>query len=123
MTGHPLKKHKKLSDEKKELYARIKKEQKREQKEYASFCERLTEAMAVPEDVTGEMLVYSAGRHCMTVRNFLSVVEYTSERIRLRNKKYEVHIEGDFLRLTYFLPEELRIIGNIKTISYHGTKG
>ena len=123
MAGHPLKKRKKPSELKKDLYMRVKKERKAEQKEYTAFCERLTDAVSISEDVAGEMIVYLAGRHCMTVRNFLSVTEYTAERIRLKNKKYELHTEGDCLRMEYFLPEELRIIGNIKTVSYHTSKG
>ncbi len=123
MAGHPLKKRKKPSELKKDLYTQVKKERKAEQKEYAAFCERLTEAVSLTEDVTGEMIVYLAGRHCMTVRNFISVTEYTAEKIRLKNKKYELHAEGDCLRMEYFLPEELRIIGNIKTVSYHATRG
>lgn len=123
MVGHPLKKRKKSSVMKKDIYTQVKKERKAEQKEYTSFCERLTDAVSLTEDVAGEMIVYLAGRHCMSVRNFLSVTEYTAKKIRLKNKKYELHTEGECLRMEYFLPEELRIIGNIKTISYHATKG
>ena len=123
MAGHPLKRRKKPSELKKDLYTQVKRERKAERKEYAVFCERMTEAMSLTEDVTGEMIVYLAGRHCMTVRNFLSVTEYTAEKIRLKNKKYELHTEGERLRMEYFLPEELRIVGNIKTVSYHAMKG
>lgn len=123
MAGHPLKKSGKASELKKDLYTQVKKERKAERKEYTAFCERLSETVLLPEDIAGEMIVYLAGRHCMTVRNFVSLTEYTAEKIRLKNKKCELHAEGDGFRIEYFLPEELRIIGNIKTVSYHTTKG
>ncbi|MCH5273466.1 MAG: YabP/YqfC family sporulation protein [Lachnospiraceae bacterium] len=102
-----------------ELYIEVKRAEKREKKEYAAFFERLTEAISLTGDVAGEMMVYLAGRHCMLVRNFTSVTEYTAGRIRLKTKQYELCVEGEYLRLEYFLPEELRIVGNIIGISYH----
>lgn len=103
----------------KELYIEVKRAEKREKKEYAAFFERLTESVSLTGDVAGEMMVYLAGRHCMSVRNFTSVTEYTSGRIRLKTKQYELCVEGEYLRLEYFLPEELRIVGNIIGVSYH----
>lgn len=102
-----------------ELYIEVKRAEKREKKEYAAFFERLTETVSLTNDVAGEMMVYLAGRHCMLVRNFASVTEYTSGRIRLKTKHYELCVEGEYLRLEYFLPEELRIVGNIIGVSYH----
>lgn len=103
----------------KELYIEVKRAEKREKKEYSAFFERLTESVSLTGDVAGEMIVYLAGRHCMLVRNFTSVTEYTSGRIRLKTKQYELCVEGEYLRLEYFLPEELRIVGNIIGVSYH----
>ncbi|MBQ9768268.1 MAG: YabP/YqfC family sporulation protein [Lachnospiraceae bacterium] len=102
----------------KELYREVKRTEKREKKEYTDFFDRLTESVSLTDDVAGEMMVYLAGRHCMLVRNFTSVTEYTACRIRLKTKQYELCVEGEYLRLEYFLPEELRIIGNIVSVSY-----
>ena len=111
------------SDEKKDLYLQIKREEKKEKKKYASFFERLTDSVSLTGDVAGEMMVYLAGRHCMIVRNFTSVTEYTACRIRLKTKKYELCIEGNCLRLEYFLPEELRIVGTVTGVTYQESKG
>lgn len=108
---------------KKDLYLQVKRAEKKEKKEYATFFERLTDSVSLTGDVAGEMLVYLAGRHCMIVRNFTSVTEYTACRIRLKTKKYELCVEGNCLRLDYFLPEELRIVGLIDGVSYQGYKG
>lgn len=113
----------KKSKGKKELYLQVKQEEKREKKEYSAFFERLTESVSLTDDVAGEMTVYLAGRHCMLVRNFTSVTEYTACRIRLKTKQYELCVEGNYLRLAYFLPEELRIIGDIAGVSYHEARG
>ncbi len=113
----------KMSEEKKDLYLQVKRAEKKEKKEYATFFERLTDSVSLTGDVAGEMMVYLAGRHCMIVRNFTSVTEYTACRIRLKTKKYEVCVEGNCLRLDYFLPEELRIVGMIDGVSYQGYKG
>jgi len=111
------------SEEKKDLYLQVKRAEKKEKKEYATFFERLTESVSLTGDVAGEMLVYLVGRHCMIVRNFTSVTEYTACRIRLKTKKYELCVEGNCLRLQYFLPEELRIVGTVTGVSYGENKG
>lgn len=111
------------SEEKKDLYLQVKRAEKKEKKEYAAFFERLTDSVSLTGDVAGEMLVYLAGRHCMIVRNFTSVTEYTSCKIRLKTKRYELCVEGKYLRLAYFLPEELRIIGEIAGVFYRETEG
>ncbi len=110
------------SEGKKDLYLQVKRAEKKEKKEYATFFERLTDAVSLSGDIAGDMLVYLAGRHCMIVRNFTSVTEYTACRIRLKTKRHELCVNGTCLRLEYFLPEELRIIGNISGISYEEWK-
>lgn len=121
MVKYKVPKHRK-PEGRKELYAQIKRAEKKEKKEYATFFERLTDSVSLTGDVAGEMLVYLSGRHCMIVRNFSSVTEYTACRIRLKAKKYELCVEGTHLRLAYFLPEELRIEGNIAGIGYQKNK-
>ena len=122
MAKYKVRKRKK-SEGKKDLYLQVKRAEKKEKKEYSSFFERLTESVSLTEDVAGEMMVYLAGRHCIIVRNFTSVTEYTACRIRLKIKKYELCVEGNGLRLQYFLPEELRIVGNVTGVTYQDCKG
>ncbi len=122
MAKYRVRKRKK-TEGKKDLYLQVKRAEKKEKKEYATFFERLTDFVSLPPDVAGEMLLYCSGRHCMIVRNFTSVTEYTSGRIRLKTKKYELCVDGSSLRLAYFLPEELRIVGNIAGVSYQESKG
>ena len=122
MAKYKVRKRKK-SEGKKSLYLQVKRAEKKEKKEYATFFERLTDSLSMTGDVAGEMLVYMVGRHCMLVRNFISVTEYTACRIRLKTKKYELCVEGNCLRLEYFLPEELRIVGNITGVVYQENKG
>ena len=122
MAKYKVRKRKK-SEGKKSLYLQVKRAEKKEKKEYATFFERLTDSLSLTGDVAGEMLVYMVGRHCMLVRNFISVTEYTACRIRLKTKKYELCVEGNCLRLEYFLPEELRIVGNITGVVYQENKG
>lgn len=108
---------------KKDLYLQVKRAKKKEKKEYADFFERVTEPLSLTEDIAGEMTVFLAGRHCVLVRNFTSVTEYTSCKIRLKTKQYEVCVMGNYLRLAYFLPEEVRITGDITGISYEELRG
>ncbi|MDD6034923.1 MAG: YabP/YqfC family sporulation protein [Lachnospiraceae bacterium] len=118
MAKYRVRRHRK-SEGKKDLYSQVKRTEKKEKKEYAAFFERLTDSVSLTGDVAGDMILYLAGRHCMIVRNFTSVTEYTSCRIRMKTKKYELCVEGNYLRLAYFLPEELRIVGEITGVSYH----
>lgn len=111
------------SEGKKDLYLQVKRAEKKEKKEYATFFERLTDAISLTGDVAGEMMLYLAGTHCMVVRNFTSVTEYTATTIRLKTKRYELCIEGVCLRMEYFLPEEVRIAGEISGVKYQKAKG
>lgn len=122
MAGYRVKRYKK-TQEKKELYRQVKRTEKREKKEYASFFERLTDSLSLTGDVAGEMLLYLAGSHCMVIRNFTSVTEYTASRIRLKTKQYELCVEGASLRMEYFLPEEIRVVGEITGVFYHKARG
>ena len=122
MAGLRVKKHKKLQ-EKKELYKQVKRTEKREKKEYVSFFERLTDSLSLTGDVAGEMLLYLVGSHCMVIRNFTSVTEYTACKIRLKTKLYELCVEGTGLRMEYFLPEEIRVVGEITGVSYQKARG
>lgn len=120
--GYRVKKRKKTR-EKKDLYQLVKRTEKKEKKEYTTFFERLTDSLSLTGDVAGEMMLYLAGSHCMVVRNFLSVTEYTANRIRLKTKQYELCVEGACLRMEYFLPEEVRVVGDITGVSYHKARG
>ena len=122
MAGLRVKKHKK-SQEKKDLYKQVKRTEKREKKEYTSFFERLTDSLSLTGDVAGEMLLYLAGSHCMIIRNFTSVTEYTACKIRLKTKQCELCVEGSGLRMEYFLPEEIRVVGEITGVSYQKARG
>ena len=114
---------KKRNARKRDLYQQVRREKRIERKEYQAFCERLTKGMSLTGDVAGEMLVYLAGRHSMAVRNFTSVTEYTANRIRIKAKSGELCIEGNYLRMEYFLPEEVKIEGDIKQVWYPQTAG
>ena len=120
--GYRVKKRKKTR-EKKDLYRLVKCTEKKEKKEYTTFYERLTDSLSLTGDVAGEMMLYLAGSHCMVVRNFLSVTEYTANKIRLKTKQYELCVEGTCLRMEYFLPEEIRVVGDITGVSYHKARG
>ena len=43
--------------------------------------------------------------------------------IKMKTKQYELCIEGTCLRMEYFLPEEIRVVGEINGVSYHKARG
>lgn len=116
--NHNKRKKKELKD----LYLLVKQKEQKEKKEYQNFLERLSESSALSGDFAGELLLSMPGKNCILIRNFTSVTEYSAERIRVRSKKYECFVEGRFLRFSYFLPEELKIVGEISQLSFPKTE-
>lgn len=108
---------------KKDLHAAIKAERKRQRKEYECFYERIFEDVSVTADISGEPLISLAGRHCMLVQNYLSIAEYTSQKIRLKTERYDLVVEGASLFLEYSLMEELKIRGDIQSIHFGKASG
>lgn len=113
-----MKRRKAGKEKRKELYELLKTERKKQRKEYTSFLERISEDASLSADISGELLVTMAGRHCMFIRNHTTIAEYTGERIRIKGGRHELLVEGDSLLLEYSVLDEIKVRGNIHSVIF-----
>lgn len=74
-----------------------------------------------PPDVVGEgPKITITGRGQVLVENFLSILTFTEEEIRLETAAGEICFTGQTLMLTTILPTELRIEGILSSLTFGG---
>lgn len=74
-----------------------------------------------PPDVVGEgPKITITGRRQMTVENYVSIVNFSEEEIRLETAEGEVCFQGKGLVLKVILATELKIEGELSSVSYEG---
>ena len=112
-------KHKKYKKELQPLYVYIKETEKNRKREYEQFLEHASEHLSIPKDViAGQAMISMTGNHCIRVCNYRSIEEYSVERIKLCLGKKSLVVCGSHLLIEILRKEEVKIVGNITTISF-----
>lgn len=87
--------------------------------DYDSYKQNFIQKMRLPQDVfEGATMVSLVGRHEVTVENYKALLDYSDTQIRLQGKRDVICIIGDHLEIYYFTNVDMKIVGNIDTISY-----
>lgn len=74
-----------------------------------------------PPDVVGEgVKITITGRQQILVENFISILDFSEEEIRLETTEGDVRFEGKGLVLKTILPTELRIEGELSSLFFIG---
>ena len=111
--------HKRNKKELKPLYRYLDATERKRKAEYRSFTEQLSEGTQMTGDIiAGQPLLSMTGNHSITISNYQSILEYSTEQIRISTKKCLVIIIGEKLCIRYFMKEEIKIVGNIFSVSY-----
>lgn len=101
------------------LYIYLKETEKKRKKDYEKFLEHTCERISVPKGVlTGQAEVHMLGNHCVRVCNYRYIELYSEESIKLSLGKKSLNIIGTHLLIEYFRKDEIKIIGNIVTVSF-----
>ena len=58
------------------------------------------------------------GKHEAYVENYMSLIEYTEELIRIQTRTCKLEIHGRQLDIAYYTNDEMMIHGHIRTIEY-----
>ena len=75
--------------------------------------------LELPKDLMlGAAIVTITGRKEVLVENYKGIIEYTQESIILQGKTGQISISGCGLVIDYYTNEDMKIIGNIRCISY-----
>ena len=81
--------------------------------------EELAKQMDLPKDLMlGAVIVTLTGNQEAYVENYMSLIEYTQELIRLQTRDCRVEIHGSCLFIAYFTTAEMKISGQIREGKY-----
>ena len=84
-----------------------------------SIKKKITDVLGVPDEVIlGAPIVTVTGNYALSVMNYLAIIEYTDERIRLRTKTGQIKISGKCLEVIYYTNDEMKISGKITSMEY-----
>lgn len=79
----------------------------------------MTESLSLPKDLMyGDTLIYITGNREILLENFKGLIEYTTEKIRLKITDGQMCIEGTCLFIEYYSYSEIKISGKIERIIY-----
>ena len=84
-----------------------------------SVKEQMTEALNLPKDLTlGAVILTITGKHEAYVENYMSLIEYTENQIRIQTRTCKLEIHGKQLEIVYYTKEEMKITGELLEVKY-----
>ena len=84
-----------------------------------SVKEQMTEALNLPKDLTlGAVILTITGKHEAYVENYMSLIEYTENQIRIQTRTCKLEIHGEKLEIAYYTNEEMKITGKLLEVKY-----
>jgi sporulation protein YqfC len=73
----------------------------------------------VPKDVLyGDVIVKLSGNREAVIENYKGILLYTGEEIAVVCRKVTLRIYGCNLRIQYFSGSDMKVVGEIQTITY-----
>lgn len=81
--------------------------------------EKFISALKLPGDVLmGDSIVTITGNREVWIENYRGIIEYTDSLILLQGKNCQICFEGNGLSINYYTNEDMKIGGNIKSVTY-----
>lgn len=81
--------------------------------------EQLADALRLPKDMLfGAPILTATGNHELWVENYKGILEYSRDSIRLQAGNCQISICGSGLLIDYYTSEDMKIVGEIRCISY-----
>lgn len=88
---------------------------------FKKFKRNVGDVLDFPPDVVGEgPKITITGRQQILVENYISIITFSEEEIRLETTEGDVCFEGKGLKLKVLLSTELQIEGEIFSLSFRG---
>ena len=80
---------------------------------------QLSDALNLPRDLTlGAVILTITGNCEAYVENYMSLIEYTDEKIRIQTRTCKLEIHGTGLDIAYYTNEEMKITGELLEVKY-----
>ena len=84
-----------------------------------SVKEQMSEVLNLPKDLTlGAVILTITGKHEAYVENYMSLIEYTENQIRIQTRTCKLEINGEQLEIVYYTNEEMKITGELLEVKY-----
>lgn len=81
---------------------------------------KIARKLDLPPDVLdGSTIVTVYGTHDIKIENYLSILEYSPEYIKLLGRNIRIEIGGKQLRIDEFSTDECNVFGCIETLKYN----
>lgn len=85
-----------------------------------AIAEQISRRLQISEDILAKApIVMGYGRHRFCIENYRSIIEYTTEIIRIQTKTGRIHIIGKNLTIAYYRDDGMCVIGDIISVEYH----
>ena len=79
----------------------------------------MTDALNLPKDLMlGAAIITITGKHEAYVENYMSLIEYTEELIRIQTKTCKLEIHGAGLYISYYTNDEMKNTGENLEMKY-----
>ncbi len=92
---------------------------KKEQKSKLSILKQLTKSIGGVEEAVVQLpLITIIGNESINIENFLTIIEYGAECIRLKTKQGQIIIIGKNLMARSMTQEEISINGKIESVEF-----
>lgn len=103
----------------KDFYDEVKRKEKERKIDRITYLEIISDNLMLPPDmIAGAPIVTINGRNAVCIENHKRILEYTDCKIRILTKICGLCVEGKNLRIAYCTKDELKITGNIHSVSY-----
>ena len=86
---------------------------------YGALKTRIAEAADIPKDVAlGAPVLVLTGRTELTIENYMGILEYTEEYVRIRCRGGEIRVDGKKLLIEYYTNLDMKITGWISSVAF-----
>lgn len=103
----------------KDIYEEMKRKDKERKAERIQYLEIISDHLMLPPDmIAGSPIITINGKNAVCIENHKRILEYTDSKIRVLTKISGLCIEGKNLKIAYCTKDELKITGNIHSVSY-----
>ena len=80
---------------------------------------KIAEKLNIPEDISaGVPIVTIMGNREVFVENYKGILIYEGHCIKLQTKTCRITVEGENLEIIYYTNVEMKIVGDLVSISY-----
>lgn len=80
---------------------------------------KMADFLEIPKDLVLELpKIIIIGREELYLENHKGIIEYSLQRLRINLSRGFLEIEGEQLEIKALMPDEMKILGEIRSVKY-----